>query len=119
MLAVWHDCSVSKKSQINRDSKSVVSCQIGNVGRVKPGRGLVPRRLAAGMRSQEKIQEDDENEYAGFLGESCEVPRRDRTCMRSLGGCSFSKCREALSANGSGTVTGRDEPSVQNLRDEK
>src|SRR2546429_683059 len=36
-----------------------------------------------------------------------------------FGGCSFSKRREALSTNGSGTVKGRDEPSVQNLRDEK
>src|SRR6266446_5971514 len=97
-----HDCSLSKKSQINRDSKSVASLQIENVGRVRPRRGLVPRRLAAGMRSEKKIQEDDENEYAGFLGESCEVRRRDRTRMRSFGGCSFSKRREALSANWSG-----------------
>jgi hypothetical protein len=71
------------------------------------------------MSSEEKILEDDENEYAGFLGESCEVRKRDRTCVRSLGGRKFSKLREALSANGSETVTGRGEPDAQNLREER
>ncbi len=65
---VKHDCSLSKNSQNNGDSKRVGSFQIGKAGTVRPDPGLVPRRLAAGLISENKIQEDCQNEDAGLLG---------------------------------------------------
>jgi len=43
----------------------------------------------------------------------------DRTRVRTLGGYSPSKRREALSASWSGTVSVGGEPGIQNLRHER